>query len=248
MTSAVAGLSVAGICLKPEAPPFDDFFAAGEIIGLAGLDGHGQETFLEALAGLRSFARGEARIVKPAGSQPIAGFRRAARQGIVYLPRDRCGAGIFPNLSVLDNFAIFSIGRDIRGLLIHMGARRRRFEAFRERLSIKLADPAAPITRLSGGNQQKVLLARLLASDPAALLLNDPTRGVDVATRRAFYEVFRELARARMTIVILSSELHELTALCDRVLVFREQAVAARLSAADLTSERIISAMFGEAA
>ena len=139
-------------------------------------------------------------------------------------------------------------GLDIPNFLIRASSRRRRFEAIGERLSIKVADPEAPITLLSGGDQQKVLLARLLASHPSALLLNDPTRGVDVATRRAFYEVFRELAKEGMTIVILSSELHELTALCDRVLVFREQEVTARLTSAQMTSEAIISAMFGEAA
>ncbi len=107
--------------------------------------------------------------------------------------------------------------------------------------------PDLPITGLSGGNQQKVLLARLLARDPDVLLLNDPTRGVDVATRRVLYGVFRELADAGMTLVVLSSEIEEVIHLCDRVLVFREKRLAARLGEGEKTNERVIAAMFGRA-
>jgi ribose transport system ATP-binding protein len=107
-------------------------------------------------------------------------------------------------------------------------------------------DTDASIARLSGGNQQKVLLARLLARDPIALLLNDPTRGVDVATRRILYRIFRELAGAGMIIGVLSTEIEELTGLCDRVLVFREHELVARLAAERLSPTYVIAAMFGE--
>jgi ABC-type sugar transport system ATPase subunit len=104
------------------------------------------------------------------------------------------------------------------------------------------------ITTLSGGNQQKVLLARALAHKPDVLLLNDPTRGVDIATRRVLYSVFRELAAEGMALVILSTEIEEALVLCDRILVFREQELAASLEGAERSSERIISTMFGRAA
>jgi ribose transport system ATP-binding protein len=248
VVSATNGLSVAGFALRERSRDFDEFIGAGEIVGLAGLEGHGQEAFLEALAGLRRPARGRIALTVGGRKTPMLGFRHAAASGIAYLARDRGAAGIFPNLSVLDNFAIASIARDARLLLINKRERRRRYEAFRDRLSIVAADAEGPITRLSGGNQQKVLLARLLARDPAALLLNDPTRGVDVATRRVLYRTFRELTEVGMTMVILSSEIEELTGLCDRVLVFRDHELAARLAARSLTSERIIAAMFGVAA
>lgn len=221
---------------------------AGEIVGLAGLEGHGQETFLEALAGLRPLAGGELAFVRGGVKHRIADFRGAVANRVAYLPRDRRTSGVFPNLSVLDNFAISSLARDMRARLISFAARRARFEAYRERLSIVAGDPDSAITQLSGGNQQKVLLARLLAREPAALLLNDPTRGVDVATRRTLYKVFRELAGEGMTMVILSSEIEELVGLCDRALVFRDHQLSRSLAGRDLASERVIAAMFGEAA
>ncbi|MEQ8698371.1 MAG: ATP-binding cassette domain-containing protein, partial [Bauldia litoralis] len=113
------------------------------------------------------------------------------------------------------------------------------------RLGIGAPNANAPITSLSGGNQQKVLLARWLAHDPRFLLLNDPTRGVDIATRQTLYGVFHELARDGMALVVLSSEIEEIVALCHRVLVFREDELFETLSGDDLTSDRVIAAMFG---
>ena len=126
--------------------------------------------------------------------------------------------------------------------------RRTRYDAYRERLSIVAPRPDAAITTLSGGNQQKVLLARALALEPDILLLNDPTRGVDVTTRHVLYDVFRDLAREGMALVILSSEIEEILVLCGRVLVFRDHEVAAEMTGDAMTSETVIAAMFGRAA
>ncbi|MDQ0471854.1 ATP-binding cassette domain-containing protein [Labrys wisconsinensis] len=231
--------------LRPEAEPFDERVAPGEIVGLAGLDGHGQEAFLKTLAGLARPAAGEVRL----DGRPLAGFRQAVARGLAYVPRDRRATGIFPTLSVLDNFAIATAGADTRLGFIAPRRRRSRFEAHVRRLSINAPDWRAPITTLSGGNQQKVLLARALALQPRALLLNDPTRGVDVATRHVLYDVFRGLAAEEgLALVILSSKIEEILALCGRVLVFREQALAARLGGADMTGAAVIAAMFGRAA
>jgi ribose transport system ATP-binding protein len=240
------GLSIAGLALRAQSRGFDEFIQTGEIVGVAGLEGHGQDAFLEMLAGAQRPARGKIALESDGRRIPIVGLRSAAAVGVAYLPRDRRTTGIFPNLSVFDNFAIASISRDLRSLFISMQARRARYEIFRDRLSIVAADPARTITRLSGGNQQKVLLARLLARNPLTLLLNDPTRGVDVATRRVFYKVFRELADQGMALVILSSEIGELIDLCGRILVFREHELTARLAGERLIPERIIAAMFGE--
>ncbi|MGX7871671.1 ATP-binding cassette domain-containing protein [Mesorhizobium sp. ORM6] len=119
---------------------------------------------------------------------------------------------------------------------------------YREKLSIVAPRPDAPITTLSGGNQQKVLLARALALEPAILLLNDPTRGVDVATRHVLYEVFRGLAADGMGLVILSSEIEEILLLCGRVMVFRENHITAEIAGEAMTTDSVISAMFGRAA
>ena len=239
-------LLLKNVVLKAGKRAFDERLCAGEIVGLAGLDGHGQETFLEAAVGLEPLASGSIELDVSGRANPVSNFHSGARQGLAYLPRDRRTAGIFPNLSVLDNFAISSLWRDVRAGLINLRSRRERFALFRERLSIAVNDTDASIARLSGGNQQKVLLARLLARDPIALLLNDPTRGVDVATRRILYRIFRELAGAGMIIGVLSSEIEELTGLCDRVLVFREHELVARLAAERLSPAHVIAAMFGE--
>jgi ribose transport system ATP-binding protein len=246
MPDQKSSLILKDVILKAGKRAFDERLRAGEIVGLAGLDGHGQEAFLEAAAGLEPAASGAIELEVAGRASPINSFHSGARQGLAYLPRERRTAGIFPNLSVLDNFAISSLWRDVRAGLINLRSRRERFARFRERLSIAVNDTDASIARLSGGNQQKVLLARLLARDPVALLLNDPTRGVDVATRRILYRIFRELADAGMVLGILSTEIEELTDLCDRVLVFREHELVARLEAERLSPQHVIAAMFGE--
>ncbi len=249
MREGTLQLSATGLGLAPGCAPFDVVVAPGRIIGLAGLDGHGQEAFIETLAGLRSPAAGTVAAGRPGGPAiPITRFRQAVAAGVAYLPRDRRSTGLFPGLSILDNFAVATIGRDTRCGLIDLGRRRARYERYRRSLGIVAPRPDRPIGALSGGNQQKVLLARWLATEPSVLLLNDPTRGVDVATRRVLYGVFRDLARDGMALVVLSSEIEEILTLCDSVLVFREQALAARLDREAMTSAAVIAAMFGGAA
>lgn len=238
-------ISAREIRLSPGAAPFSRSIAAGEIVGLAGLDGHGQEEFLKALAGLEAPAAGEILLVENGKTHRITRFREAVANGLVYVPRDRGANGIFPTLSVLDNFSISTPARDTRFGFISDRRRRARYEAYREKLSIVAPRPGAAITTLSGGNQQKVILARALALEPKVLLLNDPTRGVDVATRHVLYDVFRTLAAEGISLVILSSEIEEILLLCQRVLVFREQALAAELSGSAMTTDSVIAAMFG---
>ncbi|TIN96108.1 MAG: sugar ABC transporter ATP-binding protein [Mesorhizobium sp.] len=209
---AAPGLAVRDLVIAPGASAITQTIAPGEIVGLAGLDGHGQELFLKMLAGLAPPLGGS---IEMGASRKITGFRKAVASGVAYLPRDR---------------------------------RKARYDLYREKLSIVAPRPDAPITTLSGGNQQKVLLARALALEPAILLLNDPTRGVDVATRHVLYDVFRGLAADGMGLVILSSEIEEILLLCQRVLVFRENEVAAEIAGDALTTDSVISAMFGRAA
>ena len=243
MTASDVRLSAQGIRLKPDADLLDFTISAGDIVGLAGLDGHGQEHFLEVLAGVTKPSEG--RVAAPDG-KTISGLRDAVRQGVAYLPRDRRATGIFPTMSIIDNFAMATVGRDARFGMINPNNRRARYEAYKKKLSIVAARPGNPITTLSGGNQQKVLLARALAHDPNVLLLNDPTRGVDIATRHILYGVFRSLADEGMALVVLSSEIEEVLALCGRIHVFREHSVSATLSGSDMTTEKIIASMFGK--
>ena len=224
--------------------------APGEIVGLAGLEGHGQDAFIEVLCGLRRPFAGTVTIRDSAGeAAPIGSLREAVRLGIAYLPRDRRGTGIFPGQSVFDNFAIAAMPRHATLGIVRRSGLHERLRAFRERLSMVYDRPDAPIGTLSGGNQQKVLLARWLACEPRVILMNDPTRGVDLGTRMKLYDTFRELARDEgIPLVVLSTEIEETLQLCDRVLVFRDQAISRELGADRLALDQVIAAMFGEAA
>ncbi|MFO1050291.1 MAG: ATP-binding cassette domain-containing protein [Geminicoccaceae bacterium] len=242
-------LTASGVRLAAGSPPIDLALRAGEIVGLAGLEGHGQDAFLEMLCGLRQPHAGEIVLHGADGAAAIGSFAQAARLGIAYLPRDRRATGILPGQSVLDNFAIATLPRHAWLGVVRRKPLRALLDGFRERLSMVYGAPSAPIGTLSGGNQQKVLLARWLACAPRLLLLNDPTRGVDLGTRLKLYEVFRGLARDEgIPLVVLSSEIEEVLQLCDRVLVFREQAVASELDRGELAMDRVIAAMFGQAA
>jgi ABC-type sugar transport system ATPase subunit len=241
-------LMVQDLHLKPGAAGIDMVIREGEIVGLAGLEGHGQEEFLEILAGLRQAERGVVGVVGRDGkSSTIRSFHHAVQAGVAYLPRDRKTQGILPSLSVMDNFAVATLGQQGRWGFLNVRSQRERLAKYRERLAMVFASPAAPITSLSGGNQQKVLLARWMASAPRVMLLNDPTRGVDVNTRSTLYKVFREMAQGqeRTTLVLLSTEIEELLQLCDRTHVFRDGAIFATLEQSEMTLARVMAAMFG---
>jgi ABC-type sugar transport system ATPase subunit/ribose/xylose/arabinose/galactoside ABC-type transport system permease subunit len=197
---------------------------AGEIVGLAGLEGQGQDEYLRAL---RSGA---------AEGQPAR---------IAYVARDRREESIFPPLSIRENFTAATLRADTRGGLISARHAAARFAPYIDRLKIRLGRDHDAITTLSGGNQQKVVIARALASDPAVLLLNDPTRGVDIGAKRDIYALLRELAAEGMAIVMLSTEVDEHLELMDRVLVFRDGRPQAELRRDELSRSAIVREFFG---
>ncbi len=206
---------------------------AGEIVGLAGLEGQGQDEYLRALRSATG----------PGGT--------ATR--VAYVARDRREESIFPPLSVRENFTAATLSRDARGGLISVRRASARFAAYADRLKIRLGRDHDAITTLSGGNQQKVVIARALACDPRVLLLNDPTRGVDIGAKRDIYALLRELAASGMAIVMLSTEVDEHLELMDRVLVFRDGVPATELSrtglsSAGLTRGAIVAEFFGSSA
>jgi ribose transport system permease protein len=162
-----------------------------------------------------------------------------------YVARDRREESIFPPLSVRENFTAATLARDARGGLISARAAAARFAGYVSKLNIRLGRDTDAITTLSGGNQQKVVIARALASSPRVLLLNDPTRGVDIGAKRDIYALLRGLAASGMAIVMLSTEVDEHLELMDRVLVFRDGAPAAELDRPGLSRAAIVSEFFG---
>jgi ABC-type sugar transport system ATPase subunit len=175
----------------------------------------------------------------------VSSPRRAFAAGVAYVPRDRRAESLFPSLSITENFALPTLQRDRRAGVVGWRRAAERLRVYVERLGIRLADQRQTITVLSGGNQQKVVLARWLAAGPRVLLLNDPTRGVDLGAKRDLYALLEEMAGDGVAVVMLSTEIDELVELMDRVLIFREGSVSAELSGGQLDRASLISAFFG---
>lgn len=243
-------LATRAVQLSASADPIDFAIGAGEIVGLAGLEGHGQEAFIQTLCGLHRPVGGQVELLgKNERIVQVLDFAEAVGHGLAYLPRDRRATGVFGGLSVFDNFAIAALPEHARFGVVSRSGLKAKLAHFTRELSMVYGSPGASIGTLSGGNQQKVLLARWLAREPRVMLMNDPTRGVDLGTRMKLYEVFRRLAAEQgIPLVILSTEIEEILQLCHRVLVFREQGVFAELDRTTMTMDRVIAAMFGQEA
>ena len=215
---------------------------SGEILGVAGLEGHGQDRLLETLVGIRRPLSGTVRGPK---GDPVTSILASNRAGIVYLPRDRRTEGILPGRSILENFVLPTANEDVRGIAFIRRLTKDRFARFRDELRIKLSKPELPIESLSGGNQQKVVLARWLATGPTVLVLNDPTRGIDIRAKNDIYDALRNRAVNGCSVIMLSTEVDELVELMDRVIVLREGAVFAEFAGDELTRESLVAAYFG---
>lgn len=233
-----------GVCLHEGSKPIDIEVRAGELVGVAGLEGHGQDTFLRVLAGVSPPA-GDVECMT--GPEPLAlsSPAEARASGIAYVPRDRREESIFETRSILENFQVTTLEADRRRGLLRRAATDLRFDGYAQMLNIRTGHRSNPITSLSGGTQQKVVIARWLATNPRILLLNDPTRGVDMATKGDIYRVLRDAAADGVAVVMLSTEVLELIELMDRVLVFREGEVFTELSREQLSRPRLIAAYFG---
>jgi ABC-type sugar transport system ATPase subunit len=233
------------LVLRPGCAPIDVQIRAGELVGVAGLEGHGQDAFLEALRGNVGAISG--RIVRHDRGKEyvIKSTSGAAARGIGYVPRERQHA-LFAWMSICENFGMPTLGRDTLTGWLRPRRTRARFKQYVDELGIVLGDPDDRITTLSGGNQQKVVIARWLAAGPKILVLNDPTRGIDVGAKRDLYRLLTRLVDEGMAVVMLSSELDEHVELMDRVLVFREHEVFAELERVSLSRSALVSSFFGK--
>ncbi len=210
----------------------------GEIVGFAGSEGNGQREALRALGGFEE-ASGE---VTCAG-RPIAAFtpRAALEAGILSLSADRSAESIFPTLGVRENMTVQVLGTFAAGGLISAAREERAALSLVEKLNIVASDLDQPIGGLSGGNQQKAVLSRSFLYDAKALLIDEPTQGVDAKARFDIYRAIRAKADEGLACVINSSDAMELAGLCDRVLVFSRGRVIRSLAGAEITEESIVS-------
>jgi ribose transport system ATP-binding protein len=214
----------------------------GEILGLGGLQGQGQSDLLLALFGAVPYSG----TVLLAGEEVhFSHPRKAMRKGLAFVPGDRGGEGLLPIRSILENLLLPSWSR--YGTLLNMRRARNDSEEVSQGLRLKMGSLDDPVSSLSGGNAQKVVLGKWLMRDPKVLLLDDPTKGVDVGAKGEFYKILSDLRQRGVAILLHSTDDEELLGLCDRVLVMRDGAVRRELSGGDLNKSALVSASVGAA-
>ncbi len=218
---------------------------AGEVLGIAGLVGAGRTELARLVCGVDRRLRGEVALE---GRGLAAGPATAIERGLVYLTEDRKALGLYLDMSVRENVNMDVIGRDARAGVLDRATARRRAAGAMRRLSVRAGSDATPAGSLSGGNQQKVLLARLLETGPRVLVLDEPTRGVDIGAKSEIYRLIDELARAGCGVVVISSEMGEVIGVSDRVLVMRDGRIAGELpgeAGTPVTQEAIMAILSG---
>ena len=241
----VEGLSRRGKAQDQNAAVLDNVsleVRRGEILGVAGLVGAGRTEMARAVFGADRFDSGQVFV----DGEPVSirSPRDAIRRGIGLVPEDRKQQALFLSLGVRINLSMAAHDRILSaGIFIDEAAERRIVEEFRKSLNIRMASPDQIIANLSGGNQQKVVLARWLALRPRVLIVDEPTRGIDVGAKVEVHNLLYEMARNGIAIIAISSELPEVLAISDRIVTMREGRVTGEISRRDATEERLMAMM-----
>ncbi len=233
-------LEVRGLCARYSKLRDISFTARrGEIIGVAGLDGSGRTELLENLFGVATRDGGEMRM----NGKPIhnRNAREAIRNGFALLTEERRATGIFGILNIRENCTIASLRKYRQGPFLSKKKMRAATDWCIRSMRVKTPDQETKIKNLSGGNQQKVILGRWLLTEPTVLLLDEPTRGIDVGAKYEIYQLIIDLAAKGKTVLMVSSEMPELLGVCDRILVMSGGRLAGEVNAADTTQETIMA-------
>ncbi len=214
--------------------------AAGEVVGLYGLLGAGRSELFEVLIGAQPDAQGSVRL----GGRELAGLPIAARirAGVALVPEDRQREGLVQCLSVGTNLTLASLWRFLRGPSLDMGRERAAVTRTIRELLIKVSSPDVEVTALSGGNQQKVVIGKALLTQPKLLLLDEPGRGIDVGAKAEVFRTMRALAREGLAVMFATSDLKEVMAVADRIVVMAGGRVTGDFSRAEATEERLVAA------
>ncbi|HET6469677.1 MAG TPA: sugar ABC transporter ATP-binding protein [Geminicoccaceae bacterium] len=240
----VTALCRRGTSLDPYASVLDDVsleVRRGEILGLAGLMGAGRTELARAVFGADPFASG--RIEVEGREVTIRSPADAIRHGIGLVPEDRKQQALFLGLAVRTNLSLTALKGLVRFGFVRGRDELALVERFRRALNIRMAGPEQPVGNLSGGNQQKVVLARWLALKPRVLIVDEPTRGIDVAAKAEVHQLLDGLARSGIAVLAISSELPELLAIADRIVTMREGRVTGELPRAEASEERLMQLM-----
>lgn len=238
-----ATLSVRGLGLKGSVAPFDLDIHPGDVLGLAGLLGSGRTELARLLFGIDAADQGEIRV--KGKRTKIQSPQQAMAAGLAFCSEDRKEEGILADLSVRENIVLALQGQ--RGLWGYLSPKKQEeiAEAYIRQLKIKTPDSSTEIRKLSGGNQQKVLLARALATNPLLLLLDEPTRGVDVGAKREIMELILRQSHEGKSILFISSEFEEVLRCSNRIAVLKDKVKVAELSGTDMTEGTIMRTIAG---
>ncbi|HVZ34368.1 MAG TPA: ATP-binding cassette domain-containing protein, partial [Polyangiaceae bacterium] len=242
-------LQVRELTRDPQSPGVSLEVRAGEVVGIAGLVGSGRSSLAKAIAGIAPATRGK--ILIDGHDTRIHSVADAHRAGVAYVPEDRVSYGLLRGMSVEHNITLGRLDGLTRHRIVAHDQEHRLAAEFADRMGLLYSDLHQPVNELSGGNQQKVLLARWLAFRPSVLILDEPTQGIDVGVRTEIHRLIRELARDDIAVLVISSELDELLEICDRVVVMRAgRLIAERVSAGTTASDlvRLVSAEGASAA
>jgi sugar transport system ATP-binding protein len=244
-TSAIGKttLSVEGIAMPPKLRNITFDLHAGEVLGIAGLLGSGRTELLEIVMGLRLPSAGSVRVRDEKIAKPS--YKGMMQRGFGYTPESRKEDGIVPLLGVDENIVLTDFSRVTRGGVLSSAAVESAARTVVERLHVKTARLETPIVTLSGGNQQKVVIGRWIHAGSRILLLDEPTRGVDIEAKAQIYDIIRALAAEGRAVLFVSSEIEELDQVCDRVLVLRDGVMAEEHIAPSIDAERLLAACIG---
>lgn len=216
----------------------------GEIVGVAGLPGSGAGDLPYALAGyLGGDVSGYVRM--PAEGAKWCDLARGDIPGLALVPADRARQGVIAELSVAENLTLSVLARLRRRIALSRSAERAMVDQWVTRLDVRFSGPEALISTLSGGNQQKVVMARCLAIEPAVLLLSEPTAGVDIGTRIAIYKLIAAQAERGLSVIVYSTDLGDLLAICSRILVMRDGVVVREMPGAEVSESQLHQAIEG---
>ncbi|APH71301.1 sugar ABC transporter ATP-binding protein [Aquibium oceanicum] len=232
-------LDVRGLSEKRRFRDVSFHLRKGEILGLAGLIGAGRSEIVKGICCLEGEVSGEVRL--NGRTLRLGHYADSIREGMVYLSEDRKGDGLFLDLSIAANVSALAVEQVATGAgIIDDRSETAQAEKLGSRLGLRCGHVGQPVSALSGGNQQKVAIAKMLSVDPRVIFLDEPTRGVDVGAKAEIHRILRELARGGVGIVIISSELPELIGVCDRVLVVREGRISGEVAGDEMTEDRIM--------
>jgi len=210
----------------------------GEILGFSGLIGSGRTAVAEAIVGLSGRSAG---IIEVGGTQAhFSDVSKSVAAGLAYMTKDRKGKGLLLNSGLRPNLTLLTLKRHLKGVFIDEASEAEALERAVRRFDIRARDPSVRVGQLSGGNQQKLMLAKVMESEPDIIIIDEPTRGIDVGTKQQIYHIIAALAAEGKSIILISSEMQEVIGLAHRVVVMREGRIAGVLEGAEIAESEIM--------